>query len=407
MAKKAEHRRKDRKDYKILVTDVHAMGQIGVLRSLGRAGYQVLAISPKEDALGFHCSFATEFCVSPSYDEPGFVDWIQNFIKENRIDLIIPSEGFLWAIQSIFDQISSLLPLKRDPELIYNMINKFDYFRAISECDDLFVRANCPDILYVTPDNMPTEEDMAELDFPCFIKLDAAYGKAKSDGDGIVKVLNVEEAQRQIKLLSARYSSFIMQGYIAGQKAGVNLLMKEGEVQASYVMKASHETPHTGGVASLRQSWQQDEMLEDAIAKMRHLKWDGALMVEYRWNPKTNKFSLIEINLRFWGYLHLCLYAGVDFPRLLADDYLGLNKGEKPAIAKQVEARCLSFEVGYLLSLIKDPDVGLFRKIGALVNFVWNGLSWHIYSDGFFPGDRGLWFHEMTQTIRNLFRRPE
>jgi len=405
MDQKVENISMDRRNYHILVTDVHAMGQIGVIRSLGRAGYKVHALSIKEDALGFYSGFSHKICVPPAYEGSEFLPWLQAYIRENNIKLIIPSEGFLWAIQPLFDQLSPLLPLKNDAGLIYQMINKYDYFKAITQSDDQCVRAHCPDLLFITRENMPVDKDMEGMDFPCFIKLDASHGKREADGDGVIKVHTVQEALHQIKLLSQNYSAFIMQSYIPGQKAGVNLLMKDGEVQAHYVMKAAHETPHKGGVASLRHTWQHDEMLEDAIVKLRHLKWDGALMVEYRWDAQTDKFALIEINLRFWGYLHLCLYADVDFPRLLTDDYLGLAEEEKLPEAKQVEARCLSFEVGYLLSLIKDPDESLMRKMAALINFVWVGISFRVFSDSYFPGDRGLWFYEARHTLRNLLRR--
>lgn len=395
----------DRMDYKILVTDVHAVGQIGVVRSLGRAGYQVYAMSPKDDALGFHSNFANRKIVCVPYDDKGFTEWIQTYVKDNGIDLIVPSEGFLWAVQPIFDQLSPILPIKSDPDFIYRFINKYDYFREITESDNTFVRENCPEIIYVNQNNIPTAEDMARMQFPCFIKLDGVYGKNKDDEDGVIKVGNIEEALRQIRLLSKRYSVFLMQEYIPGQKAGVNLLVKDGEVKAQYVMKATHETPYTGGVASLRHTWRHDKMLEDAITKIRHLGWDGALMVEYRWNQESNEFALVEINLRFWGYLHLCLYAGIDFPRLLADNHLGIVSDEEVQIPQQVEVRNLTFETGYLLSLIKDSNVGIFRKAGALANFVWVGLSFNIFSDSFFPGDRGLWFHELREVVKNLFRR--
>jgi len=40
-------------------------------------------------------------------------------------------------------------------------------------------------------------------------------------------------------------------------------------------------------------------------------------MVEYRMNPPTGRFALMEVNGRFWGSLPLALHAGADFPMAL------------------------------------------------------------------------------------------
>ncbi|WP_417317051.1 hypothetical protein [Emcibacter sp.] len=408
MASMPDQNQQLRSNYRVMVSDVHAMGQIAVIRSLGRAGYRVHALSAKADALGLRSRLAEVRTQHPTYDDPGFCDWLEKYIAENNIDLIIPSEGFLWAVRPIFDRLAAKMPIRPEADFIYRMINKYDYFHAITTSDDPQVRQNCPDILYVDRENMPPDAELKRqisvMPFPCFIKMDAAHGRTAEDGDGIAKVTTPEEAFAKIMELAESYDKFLMQGYIPGRKAGINLLIKDGEVKAHYVMKATHETPHKGGVASLRHTWQHDTMLADAIAKMRHVGWNGALMVEYRWDEETDRFALVEINLRFWGYLHLCLYGGVDFPMLLADDHLGLDTVPSYPVPRPATARCLSFETGYLLSLLKDGEVGIGKKLGALVNFLLVGLNPAIYSDGFFPGDRGLWCHELTQTVRNLLK---
>ena len=56
---------------------------------------------------------------------------------------------------------------------------------------------------------------------------------------------------------------------------------------------------------------------------LRRIGWNGVAMLEYRRDPSTGDFRLLELNARFWGSLHLALAAGVDFPRLLLDAWLG------------------------------------------------------------------------------------
>ncbi len=62
-------------------------------------------------------------------------------------------------------------------------------------------------------------------------------------------------------------------------------------------------------------------MLEDARLKLEAMDWHGVAMMEYRWDPETDRFYLMEMNARFWAALHLALFSGVNFPLLLADAF--------------------------------------------------------------------------------------
>jgi biotin carboxylase len=55
--------------------------------------------------------------------------------------------------------------------------------------------------------------------------------------------------------------------------------------------------------------------MADAKVRAAHLGWQGVGMFEYRWDLTSGRFFLMEFNSRFWGSLHLAMFAGVDFPR--------------------------------------------------------------------------------------------
>ncbi len=52
---------------------------------------------------------------------------------------------------------------------------------------------------------------------------------------------------------------------------------------------------------------------------IKALDWHGVAMVEFKWNPATGEYWLMEINGRFWGSLPLACAAGADFPVKLFD----------------------------------------------------------------------------------------
>src|SRR4030095_221723 len=105
---------------------------------------------------------------------------------------------------------------------------------------------------------------------------------------------------------------------VRGGGVGVEMLVDRGEVVLSFAHERIHELPLTGGGSTYRRAIAMpDALLEDSQKLMRALGWHGVAMVEYR--AHNGDHWLMEINGRFWGSLPLAAYAGVDFPKALAE----------------------------------------------------------------------------------------
>ena len=51
-------------------------------------------------------------------------------------------------------------------------------------------------------------------------------------------------------------------------------------------------------------------------------------MIEFKKEESSGVYYLMEINAKFWGSLDLALVAGVNFPRMLVDEALGIETGQ-------------------------------------------------------------------------------
>ena len=123
-----------RTDKRILVTESHATGSVAAIRSLGAAGYTVIAVSPKADALGFLSRFASRSLVHPPYHEQtAYLDWLAATVATEGIDLIVPSEAFLLAIRPAFERYQGLLAGATSPQQIYSGLSKYDLFKTCEE----------------------------------------------------------------------------------------------------------------------------------------------------------------------------------------------------------------------------------------------------------------------------------
>lgn len=388
----------------MLVPDAGAIGMIGVIRSLGRAGYPVHACASSPDALGLQSNFVTRSECCPAYDDPKFLAWLDAYVGEHDIRCIVPSEGFLLGIRPVFHRYASLLPIKPDPELIYGSLSKSVVIASLLDTPE--TAANLPPTLFIREgDPLPTEAELAPLGLPIFVKGDGA-----DDREGNANIVAPEHspaaARDRIVELRNRYNRVLVQGFVPGKGTGAYFLVHQGRIVQEFMNRCLHEVPHTGGYCSLRDSWWHQAMMEDARIKIAHLGWEGVAMLEYRWDPDTDQFWFIELNARFWAALHVALYAGVDFPKMLLDLFHGARVQPTDTFPQGLQVRyTIPFEVGYVASRWKDRRLSLAARLGSVAGWFGRFLNPGIRSDLFFPGDRKLYLRQLASFIKQCIRR--
>jgi predicted ATP-grasp superfamily ATP-dependent carboligase len=116
----------------------------------------------------------------------------------------------------------------------------------------------------------------------------------------------------------------LLQQRIVGPGVGVFVLLASGELLGAFGHRRILEKPPSGGVSACSESVPlAPALLEQSVALLRRLGWEGAAMVEYKLDRATGTPYLMEVNGRLWGSLQLAIDAGVDFPRLLVENALG------------------------------------------------------------------------------------
>ncbi len=387
------------------------MGAIGVIRSLGRGGYPVHACARQGDALGLKSNYASAAVVCPPYEAAHFLDWLREYVARNRIDLLIPSESLLLALRPAFDQFAPLLPFSREASIVYRGMSKCDVFRRFLENGGEAGAGGHlpPSLLVESADALPDRAELGKLGVPLFLKVDACYSR-RGEGGAVHRADTVDAAHDILIDLRARYDKVLIQGYVPGRGVGVFFLGKDKQLLAEFMHRRLHEVPHDGGVSSLRESVWLPTIRDDALAKFRRLDWEGVAMLEYRWDPHTDQFYFMELNGRFWGSLHLALFAGVDFPLLLADAFLGPLPD--PVTTFPLGVRCRNTfpgEVNYVWSRLKARQLPLTARLASVLDFFLLSLNPTVHTDLLFPGDRKLYWKSLRDfsgdLVRSLRRR--
>lgn len=389
--------------HKVLVVDVNAIGMIGVLRSLGRAGYKTFAVAEKKDALGLYSNYARQADCCPSMDSPEFIPWLRQYIEENEIEVIIPSEGFLHTISADYPEFSHLLPDAVSIDVWQRCLSKVATQQAITE--NLSEDSWHLPIAGIVRDkqNFPQEQKLQGCSGPFYVKADAGLARGAKDAH-VIRCESVTEMAEAIEQLLPAYEAILWQHYVPGKKVGVSLWRHNGEIVAQNMTLGIHMQPWTGGMMSLRESFWHEALLKDAIEKMETLGWQGAAMMEYKWDPVTDEFWFIEINARYWGYLHLDLFSGKDFPKLQTDAFFGNVKKDLDRPLEHVVCRhTIPGEVGYVVSKLKSEDVKMSEKITTIIGFFIRFFDFRAKSDLWFSGDRYLYFRSWKNFIKNFF----
>ncbi len=390
----------------VLVPEAHALGMLAAIRALGRAGYRVHAASPQRDPIGFASRFCGHRTPCPPLASQAYVAWLRSYIAEHQIGAIIPGGAFLLPIEPWFEEFRHLLPIAQERAVVYRAFSKVEVFEAFREAPaELGLLDHHPASLVFAADGpRPKPDELSELGAELYLKADARHGGQGSD-DLLAGPLTPAEAVAAVTRSLASYDRVLVQGAVTGRQAGVSLLLdKSGAVLAQNAFQDVHLEPTRRGTMSLRRSWSNGALVEDAIRRLRHLSWQGAAMLEYRVRDSDGTFDFIELNPRYWQSLHLDLLMGIDFPKLQLAWFEGRKLPSLPAPQDVVCGDLWPGEISRMLEIWRSARFSPAQRRRETLAFLLRLLDPRVASDYVFPGDRLVYWHRMMQVIGTWLR---
>jgi protein-tyrosine-phosphatase/predicted ATP-grasp superfamily ATP-dependent carboligase len=388
---------------RIFVTDAHELAGLGAVRSLGRAGHEVIAGFPAN--LARPASSYSRYCSghraypNPWISQPEFRQWLLRSADE--FDLVLPiSEAALFAASGCQSEMPSSTRVVVPPasSLEYVLSKRHATERAIA------IGIPCPSTAF-------SPEDIEGLKPPYIVRTDNRLMPDGSYQKGSTRY--VEEPTQLMDWLSELDGNgvrWIVQEPIVGKGAGAFLLRWGDRTLLTFAHERIHEVPFYGGWSSLRKSVFSPEMIETASRLLSSIGFQGAAMVEFLRGDGTGAPHFIEINGRLWGSLALALHAGVDFPRKLIECYMGNPVTPEPA-SYPVGMYCRNVypgELNYLWSVLKadGPVRGVQppSKSRALFDCIGLFFSPHIRYDYFWPRDPFPWVLQTIHAFEHVFK---
>jgi predicted ATP-grasp superfamily ATP-dependent carboligase len=317
-------------------------------------------------------------------------------LKRTRAKVLLPGHEDVGIFSRRRDELPSDVHIALPDWTNYSIAE--DKFAIL----DLAQKAGCPVPQTTEITSLQELEHLSKsTDWPVVIKtrignsakgVRIAHGKSELVG-------KFEELVQTYNLPKDRWP--VIQEFLPGEAAGVCLAYDRGRCIASFAERYLRcKEPGKFGTSTLRETFDNEQLISQAIAVMNELKWHGVVHLDFV-ADKQGRFKLIEINPRLWGALALAVFSGIDFPYLW---YLTAIDKYKPELVeseiKKIRCRwvvgdCLAFAElikggGFLEALkliipqkkcyhddftLRDPFPLLFEVCDYFTKFIKSGGS--------------------------------
>jgi protein-tyrosine-phosphatase/predicted ATP-grasp superfamily ATP-dependent carboligase len=368
---------------RVLVLGGDTRSFLSVVRSLGRAGLSV----DSAWTAPFSLARRSRYLRHTNDDLPGYsptgrhwLEMLRARVSEKQYDLVIPtSDPTILPLQACRSELDVRRFYLLEPRT-------FEITNDKTKTYELAVAERVP----VPEQSIAHSADEAKraasrFGFPLILKPFSSFNLES----GMMKKQFVRRAENLLEfnelvptMLSS--GSIAIQPLFQGIGIGVELLAYSGKILACFQHERIHE-PQRGGGSSYRKSVAiNSELLKATERMIRALFYTGVCMVEFRFNPKTGEFILVEINGRFWGSLPLGIASGADFPLWLYQMWVE-GRGEF-LVKTQVGVYCrnlLSDWDWFGDNLIGNRTHTVRAAIGELATGLWRLVTLREHFDSF------------------------
>ncbi|KHT64181.1 hypothetical protein RJ45_07845 [Photobacterium gaetbulicola] len=305
---------------RVLIIGEDTRSFLGVIRSLGKAGYDVhvICFDRASPACASRYIKTAKYYNYQSYSQEDWREAVLSLIERYQFDVIVPCDER--AIYPLWEEKHRLpahteLAIAND-EALEILFDKWKTKELARSCGIPVASGK-----QINPANVTYDELAAEFGNCFVIKPLQSFNQ-----DSLHRRQNVSIVRQASDYHQSHFTRtpVLVEQYFSGVGEGVSIFAVNGEVQVAFAHRRDAESE--GGGSSYRFSIAIDPEQLTAVERIcEKVNYTGVAMFEFRRNLQTNTWILVEVNARFWGSLPLALFCGVDFPRYYID-YLATNR---------------------------------------------------------------------------------
>ena len=303
---------------------------LGLARSFSRAGIKVYGMGSNKWAFGNVSRYVRFFHSPDSFAQPSelcrFI--IEKAKKEIEKPVIFPTRDHdVIFLDKFRENLEPYFIIPQPAHPILDVVfNKWKLYNISKEC-----KVAAP-ISYLIKSETELRQISSEIKYPVLLKPVYATDWRR---DKIWKIIERKAIfVRSGKDILSEYGKFshlaptlLVQEYITGDDNDIftfcSYCNKNSEIISSFNTRKIVQVPEKFGTGVVVQSVVNDDITQSSERLLRHIGFSGVSEIEYKQDPQTGNYYLIEINPRFWDQHTLSESFGINLPLIVYYDLLG------------------------------------------------------------------------------------
>lgn len=390
----------------VLLIGVDTPIGLTVLRELGQHGLSVVCVGRGRYSLGRHSRYCNDFVERPAGPVE---DWLPQLVRTYTIGCVMAvSESDLVQLAALDGALEDCLILAPRTDQLAVVLDKqatLDRARKLG--------------IAVPESWQPMAGDdqaamMQSIAYPVAVKWSdppRMVARLEQAGLALEKVEYAANAA-ELRAILAKYDALgaypLVQTYCPGFGLGQMLNMHGGKATLRFQHRRLREWPVSGGVSTFCEAVpliEHSDQMARSEALLASIGWEGPAMVEYRFNPATGTYWLMEINGRFWGSIPLAHHAGAWFGWEAWRIRVRGDRDVKEWSGKRAKARYAIPDLKHLAAIMRDRSISVPRRIGFAARFAMAFLDPRVGYYVWSWRDPGPFFADMRGVLTKIVRR--
>jgi len=326
-----------------LVLDGSTGPGLAVMRSLGRAGWTVLAPVGSRAARSRYAAGTVEL-PDPVREPDAYAAHLADLVDRGELDVVVPcTDASLEAAWGVVGKRPRPRVLGGDARTVETALDKVRCLQAAEQ-------HGFPVPAWSAPSSRTEAlEALERIGLPCVAKPRRSFERRGQQLEHR-RHMFVESPADLDQALSVRSAGElpILQEYVPGRALSVSAVVHDGEVVAAVARETFTFHPIAGGTSVWKRTVERGDVgVEQALGLLQVIGLEGLAEVEYQVGHDGVP-RLMEIGARVHGWVPLAIAAGVDLPLLAARIAVGESVRPVPSYRAGVEMR---WPAGELLRL--------------------------------------------------------
>ena len=285
---------------------------LAMYRSLGRQGLEVHGtwVAQSHPAQSSRYLHRLHDLPLPALDSDAWIEPLRALLRTHRFDVAMPaSEPAVVPLQQNRAAFADHPEIYLIPDDAFRVVSDKDRTKEVARSLGIPVPSS-----HAVRRGESLDEVLAAVTPPVFVKPSkTARASNVLEKSFAYRVEDVQALRGYVEHLLTIEPEVLIEPIVEGIGVGVELIAADGRVLSALQHQRIHETSGYGSTYRMTVPL-TPHLLEAAAALVRELAYTGVAMVEFRVDPDTQRWVLLEVNGRFWGSLPLAVGAGADFP---------------------------------------------------------------------------------------------